>query len=416
MLASVLLGGAVFLLTIAISIDLEILQIPLYVPHATNPVGPFTPLPAVNYSGDYTVTIPLTEANTARLLTGVITGPEHLVYRSAAVAAGEAQTLLNEAQLPGHMWISSANGTVFRVAVSPDAALGVDTVEEVVYAGPGRVLGFAFDGTGGLYMCNSLQGLMHWTQDSGLKIVANRISASSKLMPGRPILYANSVIVSPITGKVYFTSSGNIPPPYNRGEYDTKAASGMIALTNQREGTVLELDPETGEVTCLVNGLYFANGVDISPDGAYLMFAETFTNKVFKLALSGPEKGTVQDVIGPLPAFVDNIMRVYGTQDSYFIGFPAAPSNLLTTPLSKSRVLRTVFSYVPDSIRYMLAPKVGGGVLFSASGQIEDMVVDVEGKWVSSTPSGIVLSSQGKRLLFMGSLESSYINVAQLPV
>lgn len=51
----------------------------------------------------------------------------------------------------------------------------------------------------------------------------------------------------------------------------------------------MEFNPETGETVCLVDGLYFANGVDISPDGAYLIFAETFTGKVFKLFLSGPQ-------------------------------------------------------------------------------------------------------------------------------
>lgn len=134
-----------------------LLDIPIYVPHAANPVGPFEPLPAVTYAGEYAVTVPLSAANTARLLVDVIEGPEHLVYRSAAVSNGAAPSLRNEGQLPGHLWISSANGTVFRVAVAADATLRVDTVEEVVFAGPGRVLGFAFDQAGGLYLCNSLQ-------------------------------------------------------------------------------------------------------------------------------------------------------------------------------------------------------------------------------------------------------------------
>lgn len=166
-----------------------------------------------------------------------------------------------------------------------------------------------------------VQGLMHWTQESGLRVVANRISKSSKLAPGRVLSYTNSAAVSPTTGKVYFTSSGDIPPPYARGEYDTKAASGMTALTvlicrfvhvpcrtcydllpqanqlfmscapmqNHREGVLMEFDPVTGETNCLVDGLYFANGVDVAADGTYLVFAETFTNMVFKLSLSGPQ-------------------------------------------------------------------------------------------------------------------------------
>lgn len=134
-----------------------ILDIPLCVPHAANPVGPFDPLPDINYTGQYTITVPLTLKNTERLLVDAIHGPEHLVYRSAAVSNGEPQTVANEGQLPGHMWISSTNGTIFRVAVSPDASLRSDTLEEVVFAGPGRVLGFAFDREGGMYLCNSLQ-------------------------------------------------------------------------------------------------------------------------------------------------------------------------------------------------------------------------------------------------------------------
>lgn len=51
----------------------------------------------------------------------------------------------------------------------------------------------------------------------------------------------------------------------------------------------MEFDPQTGETLCLVDGLYFANGVDIAADGSYLVFAETFTNMVFKLWLTGPQ-------------------------------------------------------------------------------------------------------------------------------
>lgn len=128
------------------------------------------------------------------------------------------------------------------------------------------------------------------------------------------------------------------------------------------------------------------------------------------------QKGTVQDLLGPLPAFVDNVLRVYGTQDSYFVGFPASPSNLLTKPLSRSKVLRAILSYVPDTLRYMLAPKVGGGVRFTGSGHVEDVIVDSQGQTVSSTPSGIFLQSQGKQLLFMGSLENDYITLGWMPV
>lgn len=134
-----------------------ILRVDIHVPHAANTLGEFEPLPAVNYTGQYAITVPLSAENTERLLVDVIDGPEHLVYRSAAVSSGEPQTTENEGQLPGDLWISSANGTIYKVAVSADATLKTDTLEEVIFAGPGRVLGFAFDRAGGLYLCNSLQ-------------------------------------------------------------------------------------------------------------------------------------------------------------------------------------------------------------------------------------------------------------------
>lgn len=120
-------------------------------------------------------------------------------------------------------------------------------------------------------------------------------------------------------------------------------------------------------------------------------------------------------MLGPLPAFVDNILRVYGTADSYFVGFPAAASGLLTKEISKSKVLRALMSYAPDTVRYMFAPKVGGGVRFTGSGKVEEVIVDAAGTTVSSTPAGIFLQSQGKEFLFMGSLDNDYITVAQMP-
>lgn len=73
-----------------------------------------------------------------------------------------------------------------------------------------------------------MQGLLQWTRGGSepTRVLANRVSASSKLQPGSPILYANSVDVSPTTGKIYFTSSSDVPPALGtKGFYDTLASS-----------------------------------------------------------------------------------------------------------------------------------------------------------------------------------------------
>lgn len=52
---------------------------------------------------------------------------------------------------------------------------------------------------------------------------------------------------------------------------------------------LLEYDPETGHSRCLATGIWFANGVDVSADGSYALFAETFKAAILKHWLEGPK-------------------------------------------------------------------------------------------------------------------------------
>jgi sugar lactone lactonase YvrE len=52
---------------------------------------------------------------------------------------------------------------------------------------------------------------------------------------------------------------------------------------------LLELDPETRQVTCLVDGLWFGNGVALPRDGSFVLFVDTMRLAVYKLWLSGPK-------------------------------------------------------------------------------------------------------------------------------
>jgi len=55
------------------------------------------------------------------------------------------------------------------------------------------------------------------------------------------------------------------------------------------EGMLLEWDPATGETTCLIDGLWFANGVALSPDEDYLLVVDTGMLQVLKLWRKGPQ-------------------------------------------------------------------------------------------------------------------------------
>lgn len=60
-------------------------------------------------------------------------------------------------------------------------------------------------------------------------------------------------------------------------------------LQGRKTGMLLEYDPETSETRCLATGLWFANGVDVSTDGSYLVVGETFGAAIHKHWLTGPK-------------------------------------------------------------------------------------------------------------------------------
>ena len=125
-------------------------------PYSTNPVAELSQSMGSNtFSEQFAVkaTDLLSSHNSRQVLQGIVHGPEHLVFKSS-VADG---SLGAEVQLPGTLRTASVNGTAYSVDVSATGEILPSSLKELVYAGPGRVLGLAVDSSGGLYLCNSLQ-------------------------------------------------------------------------------------------------------------------------------------------------------------------------------------------------------------------------------------------------------------------
>jgi len=67
-------------------------------------------------------------------------------------------------------------------------------------------------------------------------------------------------------GTVYFTDSS----------YKYNLANHMTDILEARpHGRLMSFDPATGRTAVLARGLYFANGVAVSPDQASLIYCET---------------------------------------------------------------------------------------------------------------------------------------------
>jgi hypothetical protein len=107
---------------------------------------------------------------------------------------------------------------------------------------------------------------------------------------------------------------------------------------------------------------------------------------------------------------VDNILRVPGTTDTFFVSFAARPGTLISSAACNSKVLRALISYLPDHIRNMAAKPVGGGVVVNGrDGSVERVIADPYGSDVFSTTSAVLLRSSSGTHLYMGSVENDYI-------
>lgn len=56
---------------------------------------------------------------------------------------------------------------------------------------------------------------------------------------------------------------------------------------------LLELDPTTGTTVCLLDGLWFGNGVAVAADGSFVLAVDTVSMRILKLSLTGPKVCTL---------------------------------------------------------------------------------------------------------------------------
>lgn len=73
-----------------------------------------------------------------------------------------------------------------------------------------------------------------------------------------------------------------------------------------KTGRVAKYDPHTRNVTILVFGLYFPNGLALSRDKSFLVVAETGKLQLIKIWLTGPRRNTVE-VFSELERYPDNV-------------------------------------------------------------------------------------------------------------
>ncbi|WJX73810.1 cohesin loading factor Ssl3, variant 2 [Trifolium repens] len=260
----------------------------------------------------------------------------------------------------------------------------------------GRPLGLRFDKkTGDLYIADAYFGLMKVGPEGGLA------TSLATEVEGAPIRFTNDVDFD-TEGNIYFTDSST--------KYQRRSFIHLI-FSGENTGRVLKYSSATKETTVLVRNIHFPNGITLSKDGSFFLFAEGLIGRLHKYWLKGDKAGT-SEIFAILPGFPDNV-RVNENGDFWVaINCRRFMYSYLNALYPKMRKIILMLP-IPTKINYML--QIGGKfhaavVKYSPEGKILQILEDSEGKVVKAVSE--VEEKDGK--LWIGSVMMPFIAVYNL--
>ncbi len=206
----------------------------------------------------------------------------------------------------------------------------------------GRPLGIEVDPRdGSLVVCDGRRGLLR--VDGGGAVTALTRSAA-----GRPFSFCNNAAIAP-DGTVFFSDSSD------RYGVDTWRRDMLEYRPN---GRLLAYDPVGRGTEVVADGLHFPNGVALSPDGSFVLVAETSTHRLVRVPLDGGAPTVVAD----LPAYPDNMSAV--GDGTYWVALPsprvAIAERLLPYPRLRQFAALLPVRLQPQPKRYVLMALVDG--------------------------------------------------------
>lgn len=245
----------------------------------------------------------------------------------------------------GSIYAGFIDGRIFR--------LGVDgqTIEVLANTG-GRPLGMVMTEQG-LVIADALKGLLRLER-------GGRLTTLSTASEGVPFRFADDVDVAP-DGRLYFSdASSKFGPESLMDDFFEHTGNGRL----------LRYDPATGETETLLEGLYFANGVAVGPNGDYVLVNETARYQVTRYWLTGERAGQSEIFIDNLPGFPDNIS--WDAEGRFWLAL-YAPRNPMLDRMLPLPWVRKVLHRLPEAVHpgpaehaWLLALDPDGQILLSA--------------------------------------------------
>lgn len=294
-------------------------------------------------------------------------------------------------------WQGQVNGWIdFAVTSSNRSACVRPFAPEMEHI-CGRPLGLRFDQkSGDLYISDAYLGLQVVGPSGGL---ATQLLTE---VEGEPLHFTNDMDIDEVEDVIYFTDTSRT---FRRRQF----ASAVIS--EDKTGRLIKYNRSSKEVTVLLRGLAFANGVALSKDRSFVLVAECTSCRIIRFWLKGPKAG-LSETFTELPGYPDNIRRnsngefwvaVHSkrtTLAKWLITSSWAGKTLLKLPLSNKQLHYLLGGYYPHAIAIKLSEK----------GEVVKVLEDLDGiivKFISE-----VEERNGK--LWMGSVLMPYIAVYDL--
>jgi sugar lactone lactonase YvrE len=283
----------------------------------------------------------------------------------------------------GRLLVGVADGRILRVA--RDGRL----IERIADTG-GRPLGLEALPGGGLLICDESRGLLHLAAGSSVpEVLVDRID-------GKQLTFCSNVVASS-DGTIYFTVSSQ---RYRLAEYR------LDLIEHSGTGLLVRRSPD-GTVQVLLDNLQFANGLALSDDESFLLFAETAGYSLSRYDLSGATQGRRTVLARNLPGFPDNLSR--GTGGITWVTLASPRDPVLDLLLRRAPLLRRVLGRIPE--KWPPGPKRTSWVLgIDDHGRI---AADLQAPGENySFVTGVV---EVDGVLYLGSLLERAIGVLPLP-
>jgi sugar lactone lactonase YvrE len=222
----------------------------------------------------------------------------------------------------GRIYTGLEDGRIMRL--QPNGSL-----PELFVDTGGRPLGLAFDRAGNLLVADAYKGL--------LSVAANgSISVLSVQAGGIPFRLTDG-LDDAVDKTIYFSDASS---KFDNSEY-------MADIFEQRpHGRLLAYNPENKTTMVLLDGLYFANGVALSPDQSFVLVVETNAYRVQRYWLRGPLKGRSEIFADNLPGIPDGISS--NGNDTFWIAFVSVRDPAMDTICQHPFLLKILMRLPPS--------------------------------------------------------------------